>query len=280
MEKRAIKEMLVLVLWCAFVCLAPDVGAADRVLQMATTTSTDNTGLLDELAPNFEQATGIELRWVAVGTGKALELGKNCDVDVLLVHAPSAEKEFVEAGYGVDRTELMFNDFVIIGPEEDPAGIKGLSVSEALKTLADKRNVFVSRGDRSGTHKKELSLWQKTGVGDIDQAPWYVQTGQGMLATIRVAEERRGYTLTDRGTHIKYEATLEGKPPLIILVEGDDTLFNLYSAIAVNPERCKNVKYDLAKEFIQWMASKETQERIGAFQLLGKKLFTPSAKPR
>ncbi|OIP88201.1 MAG: tungsten ABC transporter substrate-binding protein [Syntrophobacteraceae bacterium CG2_30_61_12] len=252
--------------------------AQDKVLQMATTTSTDNTGLLDDLAPKFKAATGIELRWVAVGTGKALELGKNCDVDVLLVHAPGAEKQFVADGYGVDRTQLMYNDFVIMGPRNDPAGVKGKKVAEALKVFAEKKVPFMSRGDNSGTHKLELALWRQNGISGIDQEPWYVQTGQGMLATINVAAERGGYTLTDRGTFIKYEDTMKGDPPLVILVEGDDQLFNQYSAMAVSPAKCPKAQYDLAKQFIHWMASPAAQKAIGDFKLLGKPLFTANAR--
>ncbi|SMC22017.1 tungstate transport system substrate-binding protein [Desulfacinum hydrothermale DSM 13146] len=250
--------------------------AADRIL-LATTTSTDNTGLLDYLAPKFQEATGIELRWVAVGTGKALELGKNCDVDALLVHAPAAEERYVAEGYGVERTRIMYNDFVLIGPKEDPAGIRKMQVTSAFQTLARGKALFVSRGDNSGTHKKELSLWKAAGIPVQDKADWYLQTGQGMLATIRVAAERRGYTLTDRGTYIKYEHTMKGDPPLVILVEGDEKLLNQYSALMVNPQRCPQAKADLARTFIHWLASPETQNTIADYKLLGKALFTPNA---
>jgi tungstate transport system substrate-binding protein len=255
-------------------------GRADEaVLRMATTTSTDNTGLLDVLGPRFKADTGIELQWVAVGTGKALELGKNCDVDVLFVHAPEAEKKFVQDGYGIDRREVMYNDFVLIGPAADPAGIKGRGVIEALKTVAERGAVFVSRGDASGTHKKELSLWEKAGVSGIDKETWYVQMGQGMLATINVAAERQGYTLTDRGTFIKYEDQHKGNPPLVILVEGDPGLFNQYSVISVSPERCPKVRRDLAAAFSDWVVSAPIQALIGDFKLMGKPLFVPNAKP-
>lgn len=261
-------------------CLAAGEGRADQaVLRMATTTSTDNTGLLDVLGPRFKADTGIELQWVAVGTGKALELGKNCDVDVLFVHAPEAERKFVQDGYGIDRREVMYNDFVLIGPAADPAGIKGQGVIEALKTVAERGAVFVSRGDASGTHKKELSLWEKAGVSGIDKETWYVQTGQGMPPTINVAAERQGYTLTDRGTFIKYEDQHKGNPPLVILVEGDPGLFNQYSVISVNPERCPKVRRDLAAAFSDWVVSAPIQALIGDFNLMGKPLFVPNAKP-
>lgn len=260
------------------ICVAGVCGAQDKVLKMATTTSTDNTGLLDSLAPMFKKDTGIELQWVAVGTGKALELGKNCDVDVLLVHAPGAEKKYVEEGYGINRREVMYNDFVIIGPKDDPAQVKGLSASDALKKFAEKKATFVSRGDNSGTNKKEIGLWKAAGITGIDKEPWYVQTGQGMLATINVAAERKGYTLTDRGTYIKYEANMKGNPPLVILVEGDPGLYNQYSVLEVNPEKCPKVQNDLAKAFSDWIASPPVQKAIGEFKLMDKQLFTPNAK--
>lgn len=249
-----------------------------QVLMMATTTSTDNTGLLDVLAPAFKKDTGIELKWVSVGTGKALQMGQNCDVDVLLVHAPEAEKEFVNKGFGLNRTELMYNDFVIIGPAEDPAGIKGMSVINSLNTIRTKKSIFTSRGDKSGTHVLEIDLWKSTGKAVPEKETWYIQTGQGMLQTINIAAERNGYTITDRGTFIKYEDNHKGNPPVVILVEGDKSLFNQYSAIEVNPEKCTNAKNDLAKKFIEWMASDKAQKMIGDFKLLNKPLFTPNAK--
>lgn len=251
--------------------------ADEKVLLMATTTSTDDTGLLDYLAPLFKEDTGITLQWTATGTGKALKLGENCDVDVLLVHDPDSEKKFVEAEYGVDRTQVMYNDFIIIGPADDPAGIKGLTSTEAFKKIAEKKAIFVSRADESGTHMKEKFVWQQAGLDVPDKEEWYVQTGQGMLITINVAAEKKGYTLTDRGTYIKYEANYEGKPPLVILSEGDPYLLNQYSVIAVNPERCPKVKYDLAKKFIEWMASPRAQQAIENFRLMGKQLFFPNA---
>ena len=251
--------------------------AADKVLTMATTTSTDNTGLLDELAPKFQAATGIELRWTATGTGKALKLGENCDVDVLMVHAPAAEMKFVDAGFGVDRKEIMYNDFVIIGPPDDPAGIKGKSIKDALGAIEASKSVFVSRGDNSGTHKKELSLWKAADLPIPEKESWYIQTGQGMLKTINVAAEKNGYTMTDRGTYIKYENNMGGNPPLKIVVEGDKVLLNQYSVIAVNPKHCPEVKNDLAEAFIEWITSPEAQKDIGDFKLLGKTLFTPNA---
>jgi tungstate transport system substrate-binding protein len=272
-------------LWIAVICLALVVcvfpassSAEEKMLMMATTTSTDNTGLLDYLAPKFKQATGIELKWTATGTGKALKLGQNCDVDILMVHAPPAEKKFVNDGFGTDRREIMYNDFVIIGPASDPAGIKGKSIKDAFGMLKAKQAVFASRGDNSGTHKKELSLWKAANLPVPDKESWYVQTGQGMLATINIAAERNGYTMTDRGTYIKYESNLKGNPPLKILVEGDAVLLNQYSVIAVNPKHCSKANYDTAGQFIEWIAGAEAQQLIKDFKLLGKPLFTPNAK--
>lgn len=252
--------------------------AAQPVLRMATTTSTDNTGLLDILAPLFQKDTGIELQWVAVGTGKALELGKNCDVDVLMVHAPAAEKQFVSDGYGVNRREIMFNDFVIIGPDADPAQIRGMDIRSGLGKISETRALFASRGDNSGTHKKEVSLWKAAGMEVPDREEWYIQTGQGMLNTINIAAERDAYTMTDRGTFIKYEANHDGNPPLVILMEGDPTLRNQYSVMAVNPVRSDSLKYDLALSFIDWITSPEVQKEIADFRLMDKQLFIPNAK--
>jgi tungstate transport system substrate-binding protein len=252
--------------------------AGEKMLMMATTTSTDNTGLLDYLAPLFTKATGIELRWTATGTGKALKLGQNCDVDILIVHAPPAEKKFVAAGYGVDRREIMYNDFVIIGPAADGAGIKGKSINDALTMIKTNQAVFVSRGDNSGTHKKELALWKSAKLPVPEKESWYVQTGQGMLASINIAAERNGYTMADRGTYIKYENNLKGNPPLKILVEGDDVLLNQYSVIAINPKHCAKANYSSAKQFNQWITEPEAQQAIKDFKLLGKALFTPNVQ--
>lgn len=268
--------LLALTAFSALPALAPSALAADA-LMMATTTSTQDSGLLEYIEPLFRKDTGVELKWVSVGTGKALEHGKNCDVDVLLVHAPGAEKAFVEAGHAVDRRQVMYNDFVIIGPAKDPAGVKGKSVPEALKTFADKKITFVSRGDDSGTHKQELSLWKAAGMPVPDKDPWYVQAGQGMMATIAIASERGGYTMTDRGTFIKYEAQNKGNPPLVILIEGDKTLINQYSVMMVNPDRCPKVKKAEAAKFLDWWVSPKAQEAVAGFKLEGKQLFFPNA---
>lgn len=269
--------MTLAVVLLAMVMAAPSLAAGGKTLLMATTTSTDNTGLLDYLAPEFTKATGVTLKWTAVGTGKALKLGENCDVDVLMVHAPSAEKDYVDAGFGIKRREVMFNDFVIIGPATDPAGIKGQSVKNALQNIKSKAAVFVSRGDNSGTHKTEIRLWKGTGMAVPEKESWYVQTGQGMLASINIAAEKGAYTMTDRGTFIKYAHNHGGKPPLVVLVEGDQILKNQYSVMQVNPARCSKVQNDLAQQFCDWICSAPAQKMIADFRLMGKQLFTPNA---
>lgn len=274
LKKTAVVLMIALISW---VIVSPTWAESEKTLMMATTTSTDNTGLLDYLAPKFQLASKIELKWTATGTGKALKLGENCDVDILMVHAPPAEKAFVNKGYGTNRKEIMYNDFVIIGPPKDPAGIKAKSIKDALRAIQAKGATFVSRGDNSGTHKKELSLWKAAELKVPEKDSWYIQTGQGMLASINIAAERSGYTMTDRGTYIKYTDNFGGAPPLDIVVEGDDVLLNQYSVIAINKKNCPNVKRDHADQFITWITSTEAQEQIKDFKLLGKPLFTPNA---
>jgi tungstate transport system substrate-binding protein len=251
--------------------------AEPSTVMMATTTSTDDTGLLDYLAPYFKTATGYELRWTATGTGKALELGKNCDVDVLLVHAPKAEMTFVEEGNGINRTLVMYNDFVITGPAADPAGIKGKTVAEALAAIAAKKSPFVSRGDYSGTHKMEQALWTASKLTLPEKESWYVSTGQGMLVTINVAAEKNGYTLTDRGTYIKYASDKAGKAPQVVLIEGGAPLLNQYSVIEVNPKRCEKVNNLLAHQFTVWITGPQGQKLINEFKLMDKPLFTANA---
>ncbi len=260
-----------------FVLISSPSFAGRPVLMMATTTSTDNTGLMDYLAPHFTRAAGVELKWTAVGTGKALEFGRRCDVDLLLVHAPEAEKKYVADGYGVNRRMIMFNDFIIIGPASDPAGIKGKKVIDALTGIQNRKIAFVSRGDNSGTNKKEILLWKESGFAIPNREPWYIQTGQGMLSTINIAAERKAYTMTDRGTYIKYGDNKGGNPALKIMVEGDAILKNQYSVIVINKSNCPEARYDLAMKFSDWMAGKEAQRLVGEFKLLGKPLFIPNA---
>jgi tungstate transport system substrate-binding protein len=270
------KSLIILALLGACLLAAPWAQAAESIL-LATTTSTDDTGLLDYVAPVILKATGVEMRWTSTGTGKALELGKNCDADLVLVHAPKAEAAFVEQGFGVNRRLVMFNDFVLIGPAADPAGIKGLSVAAALAKLAEKQAVFVSRGDKSGTHMMELGLWKDAGLPEPDKQAWYVAAGQGMLRTMAIAEEKKGYTLADRGTFFKYESDHKGQPPLVVLVEGDAKLRNQYSVIELPTTRCPKVKAEAAKKVADWWVSAAGQEVIAGFKLHGKQLFIPNA---
>ena len=278
MKKKSLSYVLSILSVLLIMLSGLSTQAAAKGLMMATTTSTDNTGLLDYLMPYFTKDTGIDIKWTATGTGKALKLGTKCDVDVLLVHAPPAEKKYIADGYGKDRTQIMYNDFVIIGPASDPAGIKGKNVVDALDRIRAEKAPFASRGDDSGTNKKEKLLWKSTGKDLPEKEKWYVQTGQGMLSTINVCEEREAYTMTDRGTYIKYQSQKGGNAPLKVLVEGDDILLNQYSVLTLNPENCPNVQHDLAKQFAVWMAGDNAQKLIAKFRLLGKKLFIPNAK--
>lgn len=264
---------------CALIvllCAAAPLWSAGT-LSMATTTSTQDTGLLDVLGPAFQKDSGVELQWTAVGTGKALKLGEDCNVDVLMVHAPKAEKEFLDKGFGMDRKEIFYNDFVLVGPLKDPAKVNGLTTSAALKAIASAKATFVSRGDDSGTHKAEQGLWKAAELPLPDKDAWYVSAGQGMLATLAMAAERGGYTLADRGTWYKFEADQKGKSPLAIVVEGDKPLLNQYSVMPVNPKHCPSVRTDLAKKFSDWITSAKAQKLVGDFKVAGKPLFTPNA---
>ncbi|MDR1944465.1 MAG: substrate-binding domain-containing protein [Synergistaceae bacterium] len=276
-NKHLFSAMAVLVLAVLFTGGA-FAAAKTPTLRMATTTSTDNTGLLDYLAPIFLADEGVELQWVAVGTGRALELGRNGDVDVVLTHDPEAEKSFIDEQFGVEPRQVMYNDFVVLGPAPDPAGVKGKPVNDAFGLIASKASPFASRADKSGTHMAELRIWKAAGVPDPDKESWYIQTGQGMLDTINIAGERGGYVLTDRGTFITYEANHKGNPPVVVLVEGDDSLKNQYSVIPVNPKKHDNINFELAKKFSDWLVSAKVQKDIADFKLEGKQLFFPNAK--
>ncbi|PWQ95068.1 substrate-binding domain-containing protein [Leucothrix pacifica] len=245
---------------------------AKPLLKLATTTSTDNSGLLKAILPTFQEATGYEVQVVAVGTGKALKMGRDGDVDVVLVHARTAEEKFVEGGYGEKRYGVMYNDFVLVGPTADPASVKDTKTAvDALKNIASKEAIFVSRGDDSGTHKKEKSLWAGTEIKPDGQ--WYREAGQGMGKVLQIAGELEGYTMTDRGTWLAYES----KSPLQIVLEGDETLFNPYGIIAVSQERYADINKDGAQALIDWMVSEDGQKMIGDFKINGKQLFVPSA---
>lgn len=244
---------------------------AEERIKMATTTSTDNSGLLEVLLPPFEERFAIKVDVIAVGTGKALKLGENGDVDIVLVHAREAEVQFIRNGFGVNRRDVMCNDFVLVGPVDDPAAAKGSDAVAALKQIASGKQPFVSRGDESGTHVKERQLWAAADITPVDK--WYVETGQGMGATLQMASEKRAYCLTDRGTFI----ALEKKLDLVILCQGDKRLFNPYGIIAVNPHRHPHVRYVQAMALIGWLTSPEGQRIIGDFRKDGKVLFHPNA---
>jgi tungstate transport system substrate-binding protein len=260
------KVLLVLLLVIA-------VPAAAKDLKMATTTSTDNSGLLKYLMPMYEARCGCKVRYTAVGTGNAIKLGENGDVDVLMVHARAAEDKFVAEGYGVNRRDLMYNDFVIVGPHEDSAGIRGTKDAlAALKKIKEAGAIFISRGDDSGTNKKELAFWKELGVDP--KGPNYLAIGQGMGQTLTMAAEKKAYTLTDRATY----ATYKDQTGLEIMVEGAAKLLNPYGVIAVNPKRYPGVNYEGAMAFIEWLTSDEGQKAIAEFRPKGAQLFFPDYK--
>jgi len=239
-------------------------------LRLATTTSTEDSGLLEVLLPPFEQAHNLKVEVIAVGSGKAFELGRNGDVDVLLVHARQEEDRFVREGYGVHRRDVMANDFVILGPPEDPAGLQGgQDAVEALRKIARGKAPFCSRGDESGTHKKEKQLWQEAGL--TPGGGWYWETGQGMGPTLTMADEKHAYCLADRATYLAFRDKIK----LTVLCEGDPRLLNPYSIIAVNPKKHKGLKYNEAMKLIEWVTSPEGQKIIGDFKIHGEVLFRP-----
>lgn len=242
-------------------------------LRVSTTTSTENSGLLKVLLPLFEKICDCKVDVIAVGTGKALKLGEAGDVDVVLVHAREMEDKFSADGFGVNRKDVMYNDFVIIGPSSDPAGVKGAkTAAEALSRMASKNAVFISRGDDSGTYQKEKEIWKIAGI--TPKGSGYVEAGQGMGEVINMATERQGYTLADRGTYIAYKK----KSDLVLLYEGDKTLFNPYGVIAVDPKKHPHVKYDLAMKLIEFLISKEGQGIIANFKVNGEQLFFPNTR--
>jgi tungstate transport system substrate-binding protein len=246
-----------------------------RTLTLATTTSTDDSGLLDFLLPDFESRYNTRVDVIVVGTGQALKLGEDGNADVLLVHARILEDSFMEAGYGSRREDVMYNDFVILGPPADPAGLRGqASAAEALKKIAATGAAFVSRGDNSGTHNKEKALWTQAGLEPAGL--WYISAGQGMGAVLTLADEAEAYTISDRATFL---ARAQEGLELEILVEGDPVLFNPYGVIAVNPERYPQIQAQLADQFIEWLVSVDTQRRISEFGVddFGAPLFTPDS---
>jgi tungstate transport system substrate-binding protein len=249
----------------------PAGAGASRDLILATTTSLQDSGLLDVLVPRFEASSSYRVKAIAVGSGEALKMGEQGSADVLVVHSPSDEERFMAAGLGKDRKELMSNDFVIVGPPGDPAKVRGLPVADALRSISGGRSVFVSRADASGTDKKEKGLWKKAGLAPVE--PWYLETGQGMAETLRIASEKSGYTLTDRGTFLAVKARLD----LVVLVEGEADLLNVYHVITVNPERHPDVDIRGAEAFMEFLLSPDTQKAIGEFgrDKFGVPLFKP-----
>jgi len=255
--------------------MAVNPAAAEDSVIVQSTTSTQNSGLYDHILPMFEDETGIKVNVVAVGTGQALENGRRGDGDVLLVHAKPAEEKFVAEGYGVERHDVMYNDFVIVGPADDPAGVKDMDdAPAALAKIAEEEAVFASRGDDSGTHKKEMSLWDVAGVDPSEASgTWYRETGSGMGATLNTGTGMDAYVMTDRATWISFG----NKGDHEILVEGDPALFNQYGVIMVNPEKHPNVNVEAAQTFIDWILSEEGQSAIASFEVQGQQLFTPNA---
>jgi tungstate transport system substrate-binding protein len=283
-----------------FVCLGSTmVLGKDKIIKMATTTSTQSSGLLDILLPELEKETGIKVKVIAKGTGAAIRDGMDGNVDVIFVHAKAREEKFINEGYGTKRYAVMHNDFVILGPGKDPAGIKGMThAGEALKKIADSQSAFVSRGDDSGTHTKEQALWIASGLpvekktdtivkkGQKRQVDyihpeglgvWYLSIGQGMGKTLTFADEKQAYTLADRGTYIKYKFGRDIPIELDVLCEGDAALANPYGVIPVNPKTHPHVNYQLAEEFAKWLVSDQGQTTIASYRLLGKQLFYPDA---
>ncbi|PWJ84146.1 tungstate transport system substrate-binding protein [Pseudaminobacter salicylatoxidans] len=267
-------------LFCLSALLALAAGTAatfaeDRSIVVASTTSTQDSGLFGHILPIFKDKTGIEVKVVALGTGQALDLARRGDADVVFVHAKAQEEKFLEEGHGVKRFDVMYNDFVLIGPKSDPAGVAGTSdIVAALKAIQEKQAPFVSRGDRSGTHVAELKLWKDAGI-DIDAAkgPWYRDIGQGMGAALNTAGAMNAYVLSDRGTWLSFK----NRGDLEVVVEGDKRLFNQYGVMLVSPDKHPNVKVDLGQAFIDWLISPEGQQTIANYKVDGQQLFFPNA---
>jgi tungstate transport system substrate-binding protein len=247
---------------------------AEERLKMATTTSTENSGLLGTILPPFEKMFNLKVDVIAVGTGKAMKLGETGDVDVIFVHDPVDEERFIAQGYGVNRRAVTHNDFVLVGPASDPAGCRGMkNITEVFSNIAKSNALFVSRGDDSGTHRKEKEIWVKAGI--VPQGKWYMEAGQGMGAVLQMAHDKMAYTLADRGTYVAYKSKIDS----VIISEGDPVLYNPYGVIAVNPARHPQVNYIKTMTFIGWLTSPECQKLIGNFKLQGEVLFYPDAIP-
>ena len=267
--KKVFPTLLASLICCT---LATAAMAADKFITVASTTSTANSGLFDDILPKFTAKTGTEVRVVAVGTGQAIRLAQNGDADVLFVHHRPSEEKFVAEGFGVKRFDVMYNDFVIVGPSADLVGVRGCATAaDAFKQIAAAEAPFASRGDDSGTHKREKSVWKAAGVET--SGSWYRSTGSGMGATLNTASAMNAYALSDRGTWISFK----NKGPLEVLCEGDKALFNPYGVILVNPKKFAHIKAGLGEEFIQWLVGPDGQKAIGDFRLGGQTLFTPNA---
>src|SRR4030088_2370290 len=251
--------------------------AQDRSIVVASTTSTQDSGLFGYLLPIFKARTGIEVKVIAQGTGQALDTARRGDADVVLVHAKAQEERFLAEGFGVKRFDVMYNDFVLIGPNSDPAGVRGRDIETALKTIQDKAAPFISRGDKSGTHSAELALWKQAGI-DVAAAkgPWYREIGQGMGAALNTAAAMGGYVLSDRGTWISFK----NRGDLDIIVEGDKRLFNQYGVMLVNPEKFAPVKKEFGQSFVDWLVSPEGQAAIAGYKIDGPQLFFPNAEKK
>lgn len=278
MKRNTLIPSLILLFALVLAACAPapaePVAPANPNLILATTTSTQDSGLLDVLIPLFEAESGYTVQTVAVGSGQAMKMGEEGNADVMLVHAPASEVTFMQNGFGKDRALVMHNDFIIVGPASDPAGVKGLAVVDALKVVSAGSAEFISRGDDSGTHKAELTLWKKAAFEPKGQA-WYLESGQGMGATLTIASEKDAYTMTDRATYLANKGNLQ----LEILVEGDAALLNVYHVITVNPEKWEAVNYEGALAFLNFIIAPSTQEVIGQFGVdkFGAPLFFPDA---
>jgi tungstate transport system substrate-binding protein len=272
---RKCANKLAALIWLGSALLAPPSWATDKSIILQSTTSTQNSGLYDYILPMFTAKTDIQVNVVAVGTGQAIKNAQNGDGDVLLVHDKPTEEKFVAEGYGVRRFDVMYNDFIIVGPPADPAHVAGLqNAAAALQKIAGAKAIFASRGDNSGTHKKEMRLWKAVGIDPTaESGTWYRETGSGMGATLNAAVGMAAYALTDRGTWINFN----NKGDFQIVVEGDKNLFNQYGVILVNPEKHPNVKATEGQAFIHWILSKEGQSAIAGYQVGGQQLFFPNA---
>ena len=273
------RRMVLVAAALAAAVLTTPVSAQDKSIVVSSTTSTQDSGLFGHILPLFKEKTGIDVKVIAQGTGQALDTGRRGDADVVFVHAKSAEEKFLAEGEGVKRYPVMYNDFVLIGPKSDPAGVRGMKdIAKAFQTIKEKQASFISRGDRSGTHIAELAIWNRDAGIDIekDKGPWYKSIGQGMGAALNVAGASDAYVLSDRGTWLSFK----NKRDLQILVEGDKRLFNQYGVMLVNPDKHPNVKKDLGQQFIDWLISPEGQKAIANYKINGEQLFYPNADDR